>query len=429
MDALVPLSFILIIVFVIWTIGRVFSFFGMRKEERIWNSKSKWEELTQARGELQERITETEVAYGDLAKGQEKLTAELEAGYTELAKEREAVRTIAAEKSIGFPWLASAYADYFQLREGKVVDWLDTKKHAAKKAAEKVRVMSQRRRKAEKLWRMFRYQLEYYEALFPWLVDFKEVDSDELIRSVLTDETDEDENVQEIDYQAKKFLVAAEYELPPAEKYQRALDRYRAKRSRNWEVGRDYERYVGYLYETRGYAVCYQGIREGLKDLGRDLIATKGNKVEIIQCKCWSKRKTIHEKHIFQLYGTTIEYWLKQRHESPHLQARFFPELIEKELVQPTFFTSTTVSDVAREFADVLKIQVIENKPLCDYPCIKCNVSRTSGEKIYHLPFDQQYDAIQVEPERDECYVETVAEAEALGFRRAFRWRGKGEKS
>lgn len=55
---------------------------------------------------------------------------------------------------------------------------------------------------------------------------------------------------------------------------------------------------------------------------------------------------------------------------------------------------------------------------------LKCNVSRRTGEKIYHLPFDQQYDRTLIEEERNECYVETVAEAEKLGYRRAFRWRG-----
>jgi hypothetical protein len=58
------------------------------------------------------------------------------------------------------------------------------------------------------------------------------------------------------------------------------------------------------------------------------------------------------------------------------------------------------------------------------YPCIKCNISRTDDTKIYHLPFDQQYDKTIIEPDRMECYVETVEEAETLGFRRAFRWKG-----
>ncbi len=39
--------------------------------------------------------------------------------------------------------------------------------------------------------------------------------------------------------------------------------------------------------------------------------------------------------------------------------------------------------------------------------------------------FDQRYDRTLVEEERNECYVGTIKEAEALGFRRAFRWRGE----
>jgi hypothetical protein len=27
---------------------------------------------------------------------------------------------------------------------------------------------------------------------------------------------------------------------------------------------------------------------------------------------------------------------------------------------------------------------------------IKCNISKRSGEKIYHLPFDQQYDKVKI---------------------------------
>ena len=48
---------------------------------------------------------------------------------------------------------------------------------------------------------------------------------------------------------------------------------------------------------------------------------------------------------------------------------------------------------------------------------------RRTGEKIFHLPFDQQYDSVLIEEERLERYVETVAEAESLGFRHAYRWK------
>ena len=73
----------------------------------------------------------------------------------------------------------------------------------------------------------------------------------------------------------------------------------------------------------------------------------------------------------------------------------------------------------------MLGVKVLENVMLKPYPSIKCNISRKTGEKIYHLPFDQQYDNTVVEEERNECYVQTVKEAEELGFRHAFRWRAE----
>jgi hypothetical protein len=86
-------------------------------------------------------------------------------------------------------------------------------------------------------------------------------------------------------------------------------------------------------------------------------------------------------------------------------------------------YTSASVSETAANFASMLGVQIVQNIPLGRYPAIKCNVSLRDGTKIYHLPFDQQYDRTLIEF-TDECYVETVAEAESLGFRRAFRWRG-----
>ena len=196
--------------------------------------------------------------------------------------------------------------------------------------------------------------------------------------------------------------------LPSAQKYQLALDRYWQKPKSKWEIGRDYERYIGYVYESRGYNVYYQGIIEGLADLGRDLICVKDNDAIIVQCKHWSREKQIHEKHIFQLYGTLIAYQIDSPARNSHA----------------CFVTSTNLSERAKQFANELQMEVLEIYRLEPYPCIKCNISRRDGTQIYHLPFDQQYDKTLIEEERNECYVETVKEAEYLGFRRAFRWKG-----
>jgi len=206
----------------------------------------------------------------------------------------------------------------------------------------------------------------------------------------------------------KEFLSPEEYEkLTDIEKYQLWLDRYKAKTNKsNWEIGIEFERYVGYKYELDGYKLIYNGAREGLEDLGRDLIATRGKEILIIQCKNWSKAKTIHEKHIFQLYGTMILKSIEEPNKN----------------INGIFICTTKLSETAKAVAKCLNIQVLENyKYDKNYPCIKCNISKKDGSKIYHLPFDQQYDKVDIELKRGECYVHTIEEAERLGFRKAMK--------
>lgn len=221
------------------------------------------------------------------------------------------------------------------------------------------------------------------------------------------------------------YLTKGEYEnLSTTERNQLALNRYYTKKKSSWELGRDYERYIGYLYERDGFNVYYQGIEAGLEDLGRDLIAMRNYEVKIIQCKYWAQHKTIHEKHICQLFGTTLKYWVEQKKSLRQQELEFLTSLIKHDKINGVFVTSTGLSDVAKEFANELGIEVKEKFPLGKYPSIKCNISKRTGEKIYHLPMDQQYDRTIIDEEKNERYVETVAEAEKLGFRRAYRWRG-----
>ena len=146
-----------------------------------------------------------------------------------------------------------------------------------------------------------------------------------------------------------------------------------------------------------------------LEDLGRDLIAKKDNKTLVIQCKCWSKHKQIHENTITQLFGTLTAYRVEQ-------EENLF-NIIEGVLV-----TTIELSETAKKFAKLLNITVIENMPMQEFPRIKCNIGK-DGEKIYHLPMDQQYDKVKID-KPGECYAYTVDEAEQLGFRRAFRYTG-----
>ena len=362
----------------------------------------------------------------------EELARETEAQEARLVRERArfeevkadaatALETISREKSLGFPWLATAYSEYHKLYDLKLADELEYKRPPARRAAEVLREVAAEKAGLRRENRILRSLHSYYVDCFPWLSDFIGEDLDDLIRQAyeLGGAKEPEDGEQEDEDPAGKWLTEAEQtsqQLTRTEKFQRALDRYWQSKKAPWQIGLDYERYVGYQYERKGYKVQYFGAERGLEDLGRDLICTKGRDVKIIQCKHWGTGRTLHEKHVCQIFGTAAAF-----RRLPGEQM----DLLGSPRVVPWLYLSCDASPTAKEFAKLLGVKIVENYPLSRYPIIKCNVSQRNGDKIYHLPFDQQYDRTLIE-HMNECYAETVAEAEALGFRRAFRWRGQG---
>lgn len=354
----------------------------------------------------------------------ENLAKDIEEREKEAARKREHFETIKAEsavalerlskeKSLGFPWLAAAYSEYHKLYDLKLAGELESKKLPAPRAAEAIRAMASEKAELRRENKVLRELHRYYESLFPWLIDFKGEDLDELIRQINRPVAGKDQNEDPADLWLSEAEQTSQT-LTRAEKFQRALDRWWQTKKSPWQLGRDYERYIGYLHEREGFKVEYHGIEQGYEDMGRDLICFKDGDVRIVQCKYWRTQKTLHEKHVCQIFGTATAYRNKFGEQA---------NLFDKAQVTAWLFVSCTASATAREFADMLRVNLMDNYPLRSYPIIKCNVSLRDGTKIYHLPFDQQYDRTMIEY-KDECYVETVAQAEALGFRRAFRWRG-----
>ena len=249
------------------------------------------------------------------------------------------------------------------------------------------------------------YQLAYLMELFPNLADIIECDFRQLPAVEVSELSEYDSS--------RDYLSKEEYaSLTVTERNQLALDRYNNSHNKTkWQIGRDYEQYVGYQYRKKGYDVDDFGSYMGLEDLGRDIIAKKDDTVLIIQCKYWSSIKQIHEKHITQLYGTMISYCIENQ--------------VEQANVKGVLVTNIQLSEMAKKMASFLGIQYVENYAMGTYPCIKCNIGHDEyGEtKIYHLPFDQQYDATKIK-KSGEFYAMTVAEAENAGFRRTFKWFG-----
>ncbi len=332
-------------------------------------------------------------------------------------KFEEGVIQMAKERQIGFPWLAKAYDELFRLKEYEITNFLKEKRYPAVSAAEVVKEQSRLRRQAEQEKKIAQYLVEYYESIAPFLVDLKEeVDmATEQERALLKEYSEE-----ELQDEVTGYLTKEEYrKLSSVERNQTALDRFWKRPKSKWLIGRLYERYIGYLYEEQDYDIDYVGIFKGFEDLGRDLICQKEKNFIVIQCKNWAKFRTIYEKHIFQFFGTVFQY----RDENPDKKVRAI------------FYTSTELSKLARRFANELGIELKENfKFNKDYPSIKCHTSKADslyasrGTKIYHLPFDQQYDKTKLEKKYGEFYCKTVKEAEDAGFRRAFRYRMNKEK-
>lgn len=309
------------------------------------------------------------------------------------------------------PYMAGIIADYDTRGLDLLADQLDWGRNIErKKKVASIRELKRQTKLLIEEYKIAQYRLDYALKMFPALADFLETDYSQL-HSV-----DFSKLPVENHDNVRAFLSEEEYvKLSTAQRNQLALDRYLTSHRRtNWQIGRDYENYVGYVYTHRGYSVEYYGSLHGLEDLGRDLIAVRsGHPTLIIQCKYWSSKKTIHEKHINQLYGTLMCYC--------------FENNLPFEQVKGILVTNISISETARKFAKYLSIEVVEQFPLKQYPCIKCNINKDEygkQTKIYHLPFDQQYDSCKID-RPGEFFAMTVAEAEAAGFRRAFKWYGE----
>lgn len=328
-----------------------------------------------------------------------------------IQQEQKDLDRLLQEKKQSFPWLARLYADRCSTYDEKLVSYLKEKDHAAPATAARIESVV---RQELRVWRtkakQFEYQLHFYESLFPWLIEFKEVPPIEAFQYTQNAKIEQVDDLELF----RAYLSPEEYQnLSDTERSQLALDRYISRKKSPWDVGIEYERYIGYLCEQEGYSVNYFGATAEKADMGRDLILEKEDTVVLIQCKRWAREKTIHENHVFQLAGSTYEY----QYTHP-----------EKNVIG-AFVTTIGFSPVAVRCAEMLNIRLFPNVPFCEYPRIKCNIGKDEHgdlRKIYHLPMDQQYDRVKIS-QPGECYASTVSEAESLGFRRAYRWHSNAD--
>ena len=310
-------------------------------------------------------------------------------------------------------WFANMLAEAESLEAKVVAYYLRTKKKPAnKRASEYEGPFKDKMRELKKENALLKIENDIFAEYFPEYAELRDhiLESEETLLEV----SEEDDNID----MARKYLTPNEFNsLGVTERNQLALDKYKKRNHSNSEIGKLYERYLGYKYENKDWRVEFKGIIDGYSDLGRDLICRQGDKVLIVQAKNWSVNKTIHEKHIYQLFATKTHFCLEYNLSEE-----------KKKNVEAIFETTTDLSPMAKKVAKYLNVKVLKTPLDKNYSMIKCNINPDKKSKIYHLPFDQQYDKIIIGDQKGEFYASTIKEAEKEGYRRAFRWKGTQEK-
>lgn len=316
-----------------------------------------------------------------------------------------------------FHQVAELYSDALSIAYEEIAQNLRERVRPANSRADTIeRELKKKIREVAYDAKLLKYRWDYLISIFPDMEHYVNDDSSLISMAGFDGVDDFNNNVDK----ALEYLSDEEYNSrSEVEKYQLSLDRYKERRRHNaWIAGAEYEMFCSYYLREKGFYVVENGIRMRKADMGRDIIAHKNGYTYIVQCKRYSlynndgTKRYLHENVVCQLYGTTIEYQIANSCNS--LFSMF-------EKIIPLLITTGELSDMAKAFAKRLDVQV-EHLPMGEYPMIKCNIN--NGEKIYHLPFDQQYWHTMIEESKGEFFAWTVQEAYNAGFRRAKRWMG-----
>jgi hypothetical protein len=327
------------------------------------------------------------------------------------------IQTIATEKSIGFPWLAKAYSDFFYLHDMRIAEKLEFEKDKKAEGLLKIKEIALARRNAEEKLRLFQYLLEFYECLFPWLAEFRESATDEFSLK----EEFEIPGGYKIDPVLALLSEEEIQSLNTLEQKQAALERFLQKRDTKWKRTQDFERALCFPFLRDGWNVQFYGLIPNFPDLMRLMVGKKreenGEKTMALFCRSGSDGKELNVKLVNLVFFAALEQakpLLSDAEPSLDLQKK----LQSGEFSISIFSTGPCEADV-KAFARLLGITIHEHHPLESFPPIRGYANAQTGEKRYYLPFDYEYDGKHL----NETFVQgfqTVPEAEAQGFTRIF---------
>jgi Restriction endonuclease len=382
---------VFVIAGVVWVIGW---WIGTAKaDQKIASDRREFDAKNKLREDAQDLLDKSISAKARLAdekiKRFELLRFELQKGYID-----------------GRNWLAEMISQAELDSDRGLENYLRYKKRPAHSAADNVRVIAAEKRQWMTVAKKLEFELAQLSEYFPPIAEYRTAIAEEIVNATLLEDSQ-----SPID-PVLSFITAEEWKnLPVLKREELALERYITGRAKNAaDAGRRYERYLGYRYESQGWNVTYEGAIKGFDDYGRDLICIKNNVIHVVQAKRWNiDKRILHMKHVVQLFGTTKLLQIERNFEKS-------PKAI---LISTAEFAEDALL-VAKALGVTLETVKFEQR----YPLIKVHIGR-NGEPLYHLPFDQQYDRVQLKKDDGDRYVMNIHEALGLGARRAMRYGGK----
>lgn len=296
--------------------------------------------------------------------------------------------------------MLNVFEEYTNKRLNEAINYFTLKKRPSLKSAEYIREIK-----------------DEYKQLEKENKELKLIVSQFIFDEEMIEKEESTFDTEEKAYKYGKISKEKWQKLSYIEKLDIVLEKYKNSWKDKLNIGLEFERYCGYTFEKAGFKVKYWGILNGKKDGGIDLVAKKKEKTLYIQCKYWGNSKTIRENTISQLFGASLKMAIDEgeTYES-------FIKKVKSKKIEMILLTKTELSIEAKEFCKKLDIIYFEKIEIEDYPRVKL-VGGT--EKIFYIPTDLQYDNIIFSSTSKEYKrVMSCKEANILGYRHCFKWRG-----
>ncbi len=303
----------------------------------------------------------------------------------------------------GRQWLATAWVELVSHQDDQALHPLSLNTESPADRDDLIAELRCQRYQLLSSNRRMEYQLASYEEYFPFLADFR--------NTILN----EDVRLKTLGYAALQdiepalaigYLSEQEYlSRPIAEVMQIALKRYLSKSMSRFEQSRHYERFIRYLFENDGWKVSLLSHIDGFEEFGRDLFCCQGDQACLVVSEYHSESQVVRENSMLRLYRSLIQMKLAR----PELNITLY------------MFSHSTPNDDTRVIAEELDIN-LKHQSLKRFPMVKCQKDPISQQDLYHLPFDPQYDDLEMSVDRDSCYLPGTLRAVESGFIRSDHW-------